>query len=119
MVGSTASHIVKCELIGRGSYGEVFKGYLHTKGTLLLRSCRRNDRTEQEVAIKEVNLEGDNVGIEEIRREIATLCQCSSQYIVRYHESVLVGSKLWIVMDFCAHGSLRQIIVTTKIFTLL
>lgn len=70
-------------------------------------------RTGKDVAIKIVNLEGDDADIDEIRREVSVLCQCDSPYIIKYHESHLVGSKLCIVMDHCALGSLRQILVHT------
>lgn len=63
------------------------------------------------MAIKVIDLELDNAGIEEIRAEVSVLCHCDSPYIIRYYESYLIGSKLWIVMDYCGLGSLRQIIV--------
>lgn len=63
------------------------------------------------MAIKVIDLEVDNAGIEEIRAEVSVLCHCDSPYIIRYYESYLIGSKLWIVMDYCGLGSLRQILV--------
>lgn len=70
---------------------------------------------KKDVAIKVVNLETDHAGIDEIRREVSVLCHCDSPYIIRYYESFLVGSKLWIIMDYCGLGSLRQILVLTII----
>jgi serine/threonine-protein kinase 24/25/MST4 len=66
--------------------------------------------TGKEVAIKVVNLEADDEGIEEMRREISILSRCQSQYITKYHESVVCGTKLWIIMDFCGLGSLRNLV---------
>lgn len=74
-----------------------------------------DNRTGESVAIKVVNLEGDAVeGIEEIRKEISVLSHCDSPHIIRYRGSYLVGSKLWIVMDYCSLGSLRQVLVPSK-----
>jgi len=72
---------------------------------------RTDMKTGKPVAIKVVNLDADHAGIDEIRREVSVLCHCDSAYIIKYHESLLVGSRLWIVMDYCGFGSLRQIIV--------
>lgn len=57
-----------------------------------------------------VNLEHDLETIDELRKEIGVLSHCDSPNIIRYHGSYLVGTKLWIVMDFCGLGSLRQLI---------
>lgn len=74
--------------------------------------CRVDARTGATVAIKVVNLEDeDGVNTEDLRREISVLSHCDSPYILRYYESFLVGTKLWIVTDYCALGSLRQIMV--------
>lgn len=74
--------------------------------------CRVDARTGTTVAIKVVNLEDeDGVNTEDLRREISVLSHCDSPYILRYYESFLVGTKLWIVTDYCALGSLRQIMV--------
>ncbi len=88
--------IKKHELIGRGSFGEVYRG--------------EDTRSQKTVAIKVVNLETDHADIDEIRTEVSMLCNCDSPYIIKYHESFLVGSELWIVMDFCGLGSSRQLI---------
>lgn len=73
-------------------------------------------KTGKSVAIKVVNLDADHEGIDEIRREVSVLCHCDSAYIIKYHESILVGSRLWIVMDYCGFGSLRQIIVLSIVY---
>jgi serine/threonine-protein kinase 24/25/MST4 len=76
---------------------------------------RIDNNTGTFVAIKVVNLEEDNDGIEEIKREVSVLCHCFSPYVIKYHGSYLNGSQLWIVMDYCGVGSLRQILVHTSI----
>ncbi|KAF9117675.1 hypothetical protein BGW39_001959 [Mortierella sp. 14UC] len=87
------------ELVGRGAYGAVYKGVENATG--------------QVVAIKVLNLETEEEDVSDIQREIATLSQlknCDSQNITRYHGSFLNGTKLWIVMDYAAGGSIRSLL---------
>ncbi|CAO3570052.1 unnamed protein product [Mortierella alpina] len=89
----------KQELVGRGAYGAVYKGI--------------ENATKQVVAIKVLNLDTDEEDVSDIQREIATLSQlknCDSQNITRYHGSYLNGTKLWIVMDYAAGGSIRSLL---------
>lgn len=60
--------------------------------------------------MKIINLETQKDSIEEIRKEIAFLSTCSCEHIVKYHCSYLDGMKLYIVMDYCALGSIRQLL---------
>ncbi|KAF9436527.1 hypothetical protein BGZ76_003680 [Entomortierella beljakovae] len=93
------------ELVGRGAYGAVYKGV--------------ENATQQVVAIKVLNLDTEEEDVSDIQREIATLSQlknCDSQNITRYHGSFLDGTKLWIVMDYAAGGSIRSLLqALTKI----
>ncbi|KAG0205229.1 hypothetical protein BGX33_008028 [Mortierella sp. NVP41] len=87
------------ELVGRGAYGAVYKGVENATG--------------QVVAIKVLNLDTEEEDVSDIQREIATLSQlknCDSQNITRYHGSFLNGTKLWIVMDYAAGGSIRSLL---------
>ncbi|KAG0328480.1 hypothetical protein BGZ99_005175 [Dissophora globulifera] len=87
------------ELVGRGAYGAVYKGL--------------ENATQQVVAIKVLNLDTEEEDVSDIQREIATLSQlrnCDSQNITRYHGSFLNGTKLWIVMDYAAGGSIRSLL---------
>ncbi|KAF9928643.1 hypothetical protein BGZ67_006860 [Mortierella alpina] len=89
----------KQELVGRGAYGAVYKGI--------------DNETKQVVAIKVLNLDTDEEDVSDIQREIRTLSQlknCDSQNITRYHGSFLNGTKLWIVMDYAAGGSIRSLL---------
>ncbi|KAF9942050.1 hypothetical protein BGZ65_011690, partial [Modicella reniformis] len=93
----------KQELVGRGAYGAVYKGI--------------ENATQQVVAIKVLNLDTEEEDVSDIQREIATLSQlknCDSQNITRYHGSFLNGTKLWIVMDYAAGGSIRSLLQTLK-----
>ena len=55
------------------------------------------DETEVRDAIQEVSL-------------LSQLKQGLEHNIIRYHESFLEGSRLWVVMDYCSGGSVRTLV---------
>ncbi|KAJ3240453.1 Serine/threonine-protein kinase 25 [Chytriomyces hyalinus] len=62
------------------------------------------------VAIKVLDLDTEDDEIVDVRKEISVLSHIDNKYITRYHGSYLVGTKLWIVMDYAGGGSLRNLL---------
>jgi len=94
--GISVSDYERGSLIGRGSFGVVFKAL-----------CKKTGRT---VAIKEIDLEQTHDDLTEIQKEIDMLRACESEYVVRYEGCTIVGTKLWIVMEFMGGGSVRELV---------
>eukprot|EP01113_Clastostelium_recurvatum_P032515 TRINITY_DN4190_c0_g1_i8.p1 TRINITY_DN4190_c0_g1~~TRINITY_DN4190_c0_g1_i8.p1 ORF type:complete len:587 (-),score=130.72 TRINITY_DN4190_c0_g1_i8:28-1788(-) len=95
--------------LGEGAFGSVYKA--------------RHRDTHFTIAIKMVEIEsmimtkGDKGGggssLDELEKEISILKSCRSTNIVSYYGSCSNGpSQLWILMDYCASGSVRDLIET-------
>ena len=102
----------KQERIGKGSFGEVFKGIDNRtqQVMLLVIDLLHPDNTSfQVVAIKIIDLEEAEDEIEDIQQEIMVLSQCDSPYVTKYFGSYLkVRSSVRAVKcdhDLCCTGN--------------
>ncbi|GAA5975607.1 hypothetical protein JCM10908_005215 [Rhodotorula pacifica] len=86
-----AELFVRQDRIGKGSFGEVYKGY--------------SVQTQKAVAIKVINLEDAEDEIEDIQSEISILSSLDSPFVTKYEGSWLRGTELWIVMEYLSGGS--------------
>lgn len=93
---AAGSRFSDLELIGRGSFGDVYKGF--------------DKELNKIVAIKVIDLEESEDEIEDIQKEISVLSQCRSSYITEYYGSYLHQTKLWIIMEYMAGGSVADLI---------
>ncbi|BBN10482.1 serine/threonine-protein kinase 24/25/MST4 [Marchantia polymorpha subsp. ruderalis] len=98
MSNSIESRFTNLQLIGKGSFGDVFKGF--------------DKELNKEVAIKVIDLEEAEDEVEDIQKEISVLSQCRSPYVTEYYGSYLHSTKLWIVMEYMAGGSVLDLLET-------
>lgn len=62
------------------------------------------------IAIKKIQIGGSAAQKEEIQAEINILKKCRSSCIVNYYGSYIDQNDLYIMMDLCSAGSLRDAI---------
>eukprot|EP01127_Copromyxa_protea_P008114 TRINITY_DN1857_c0_g1_i2.p1 TRINITY_DN1857_c0_g1~~TRINITY_DN1857_c0_g1_i2.p1 ORF type:complete len:440 (-),score=61.05 TRINITY_DN1857_c0_g1_i2:30-1349(-) len=77
--------------LGEGSFGRVFKLHPKTDASMCF-------------AVKQIAISNSD-DISEIENEISILKSCTSPYIVSYYGVYRTNELLWIIMDFCALGS--------------
>jgi len=82
------------EKLGEGSFGAVYRASHKT--------------AKIDFAIKTIPVQ-DNDDLGDIIHEIDILKKCSSPNIVSYYGCFRNGREFWILMDYCAYGSLRDL----------
>lgn len=108
------------EVIGTGSYGEVFKVCSESICICIFHSTRistgkgRNKNTGEVVAVKVIKLEpGED--LMEVLNEVIFLQSCRNKNIVNYggcymkRGNVKNEKQIWIVMEFCGGGSVEAL----------
>lgn len=83
-------------MIGRGSFGDVYKG--------------TDKETGKEVAVKVIDLEEAEDDVDDIQKEISLLAECRSPYVTEYFGSSVLNTKLWIIMEYMAGGSVSDLL---------
>ncbi|XP_065862037.1 uncharacterized protein [Euphorbia lathyris] len=96
LIEAAGGRFSSLELIGKGSFGDVYKAF--------------DKELNKEVAIKVIDLEESEDEIEDIQKEISVLSQCRCPYITEYYGSYLNQTKLWIIMEFMAGGSVADLL---------
>jgi len=86
----------KTKVIGRGTYGTVYKGI--------------DNETGETVAIKIIDLDSTEDDINDIMKEIVALRECDSKYVTQYFHSFNIGPELWIVMEYLGGGSVHDLL---------
>lgn len=84
------------EEVGRGGFGVVYRGIIKS--------------TNQEVAIKQIDLEKDLTDLIEINKEIQIISECHCQQITSYMGSFVKNYKLWVIMEFIDGGSIFELL---------
>ncbi|GAB2279171.1 hypothetical protein Dimus_013824 [Dionaea muscipula] len=97
---SMSSKWMKGELLGRGSFGHVYKGF--------------NSEAGEMCAIKEVKIVGDDqIGREsfkQLNQEINLLSQLKHPNIVRYYGSELGEEALSVYLEYVSGGSIHKLL---------
>ena len=84
------------EEVGRGGFGVVYRGIIKSN--------------QQEVAIKQIDLEQDTTDLIEINKEIQILSECKSPQITSYYGSFVKNYKLWVIMEYVDGGSIFDLL---------
>lgn len=88
-------HYELLEKVGGGAFGEVYK-------------CV-DLRSNEVLAVKIIDLETAGDEIEDVQQEIHVLSQCACEQLTKYMGSFIYGTKLWIIMEFLAGGSVLDL----------
>lgn len=87
----------RTKVIGQGKFGVVYRGY--------------HKQTKKVVAIKVLELDTKYDEVVDVQQEIQFLADLKhTPNVTHYYGSFLHGTKLWIIMDYCAGGSMRTLL---------
>lgn len=83
-----------CDSLGRGEFGEVYKGYLDTDAT-----------TRFEIAIKEAQSHEAREMLEEAKAMIRVT---KHEHIVNFQGICIDGDRVYLLLEFCSNGSIQS-----------
>jgi len=87
------------EIIGSGGFGEVYSAKQ--------RVPKGSKENSELVAIKSVKASSAS-DVSVVKREILTMDACASPHLVRYFRAFEHDDRIWLVMEFCDGGTLRE-----------
>jgi serine/threonine protein kinase len=88
------------EKLGQGAYGAVYKATHRATGFVL--------------AVKEIGGAANGAEFDDIKKEMEILKKCKNTRICGYFGTAVKGDNLWILMDYCSVGSVRDLIETSE-----
>jgi len=91
-------HYTNFHEIGRGSYGKVY--------------IARDKNTKEKIALKQMKREfgSNDSSVDSTANEIALLQSCHHPNIVNYINAFLWKNQIWVVMEYCDAGTLKQLL---------
>ncbi|ABN67070.2 predicted protein [Scheffersomyces stipitis CBS 6054] len=92
----SAEELEVCEEVGRGGFGVVYRGLIKANNN--------------EVAIKQIDLESNNTDLFEINKEIQIISECRLPQITQYFGCFVKHYKLWVIMEYVNGGSLFELL---------
>jgi len=92
------AHYELKQFLGQGAFGTVF--------------VAEDKKTKEIVAIKKIPV-GD-IDTVQLKKKFAMVKECLSHYIVKLHCSYLRKGELWLVMEYCDGGSIKDIMYSVK-----
>lgn len=92
----SADELEVYEQVGKGGFGVVYRGLIKA--------------TNEEVAIKQIDLENDQTDLYEINKEIQIISECRLPQITKFLGCFVKNYKLWVVMEYVNGGSLFELL---------
>jgi serine/threonine protein kinase len=86
------------EMLGQGAWGRVLKAQHRLSGFVLAIKIIVNTSKQMQ---------------ESIQKEVEILKKCRSPAVVAYYGTCIKGSEVWILMDYCGLGSIKDMMKVT------